>query len=218
MDVRMATVGPFQENSYLLRAAPDAASAIFVDPGDEAERLAAMLDETGAGLEAILVTHCHIDHIGAVAHLARLTGAPVYAPAVERELLLDPNAYVRFEGLPEMEGWEAEHLLSGGEKLQLAGFDIEVLSTPGHSPGHLTYVLDAEESEAGPVLASGDVLFQGSIGRTDLPGSDHQTLMDSLSALVSRFPDQTPVLPGHMGVTTIGQEKATNPFLAGLPA
>ena len=214
----MATVGPFQENSYLLRTTPEAASAVFVDPGDEAERLAAMLDETGARLEAILVTHCHIDHIGAVAHLARQTGAPVYAPAAERELLRDPNAYVRFEGLPEMEGWEAEHLLSGGEKLELAGFDIEVLSTPGHSPGHLTYVLDADEAEAGPVLASGDVLFQGSIGRTDLPGSDHQTLTDSLAALVARFPDQTPVLPGHMGVTTIGQEKATNPFLAGLPA
>lgn len=214
----MATVGPFQENSYLLRATPDSESAIFVDPGDEGQQLESMLQESGAQLEAILVTHCHIDHIGAVAHLARQTGAPVYAPAVERDLLLDPNAYVRFEGLPEMEGWDAEHLLSGGEQLKIAGFDIEVLSTPGHSPGHLTYVMNAEASDAGDVLASGDVLFQGSIGRTDLPGSDHATLMESLSGLVERFPHETPVLPGHMGVTTIGQEKATNPFLAGLPA
>lgn len=214
----MATVGPFQENSYLLRPSAEAPAAILVDPGDEAPRLAAMLEETGAGLDAILVTHCHIDHIGAVAQLARETGAPVYAPLEEADWLRDPNAYVRFEGLPEMEGWEAEHLLSGGEKLEIAGFDIEVLSTPGHSPGHLTYALDADASDAGTVLASGDVLFQGSIGRTDLPGSEHERLMESLALLAGRFPDQTAVLPGHMGVTTIGQEKATNPFLAGLPA
>lgn len=218
MDVRMATVGPFQENSYLLRPTATADAAVLVDPGDEPERLMAMLEESGAGLEAILVTHCHIDHIGAVAHLARKTGAPVYAPAEEKDWLSDPNAYVRFEGLPEMEGWDAEHLLSGGEKLEVAGFEIDVLSTPGHSPGHLTYALNAEQSEAGTVLASGDVLFQGSVGRTDLPGSDHATLMASLADLASSFPDETPVLPGHMGVTTIGREKATNPFLAGLPA
>lgn len=218
MDVRMATVGPFQENSYLLRATSSSPSAIFVDPGDEAGHLASMLEESGASLEAILVTHCHIDHIGAVAALARQTGAPVYAPQVEKELLSDPNSYVRFEGMPPVEGWDAEHLLSGGEKLELAGFDIDVLSTPGHSPGHLTYAIDADASESGTILASGDVLFQGSIGRTDLPGSDHQQLMESLAALVAQFPDETPVLPGHMGVTTIGQEKATNPFLVGLPA
>lgn len=214
----MATVGPFQENSYLLRSSAESPSAVFVDPGDEAQHLLSMLEETGASLEAILVTHCHIDHIGAVAALARETGAPVYAPRDEVELIRDPNAYVRFEGMPPVEGWDPEHLLSGGEKLELAGFDIEVLSTPGHSPGHLTYALESADSEAGTVLASGDVLFQGSIGRTDLPGCDHQQLMDSLAGLVSRFGDETPVLPGHMGVTTIGQEKATNPFLAGLPA
>lgn len=214
----MATVGPFQENSYLLRPSAESPSAVFVDPGDEAQHLLAMLGETGSSLEAILVTHGHIDHIGAVAELARATGAPVYAPRDEAELLRDPNAYVRFEGIPPIEGWDPEHLLSGGEQLELAGFDIEVLSTPGHSPGHLTYAIDAAESSDGTVLASGDVLFQGSVGRTDLPGSDHQQLMDSLAHLLSRFGDETPVLPGHMGVTTIGQEKATNPFLAGLPA
>lgn len=218
MEARVATVGPFQENSYLLRTAPDSPRAVIVDPGDEAERLAGMIADSGAELEAILVTHCHVDHIGAVAQLARRFGAPVYAPQAEKEMLSDPNAYVRFEGLPELEGWEAENLLAGGEALELAGFGVEVLSTPGHSPGHLTYVLEAPGADSGPVLASGDVLFQGSIGRTDLPGSDHDTLMASLASLVGRFPDETPVLPGHMGVTTIGNEKATNPFLAGLPA
>ncbi len=218
MDVRMATVGPFQENSYLLRAAADAPKAIFVDPGDEGERLAGMLEETGAELEAILVTHCHVDHVGAVAHLARLTGAPVYAPEAERDWLRDPNQATSLVGLPPMEGWEAEHFVSGGERLDLAGFTIDVISTPGHSPGHVTYALEAEGSPVGTVLASGDVLFQNSVGRTDLPGADHARLMQSIAGLVDRFPDETPVLPGHMGVTTLGQEKATNPFLADLPA
>ncbi len=93
-----------------------------------------------------------------------------------------------------------------------------MIPTPGHSPGHVTYALEAEGSPVGTVLASGDVLFQSSVGRTDLPGSDHGRLMQSIAGLVDRFPDETPVLPGHMGVTTLGQEKATNPFLADLPA
>jgi len=218
MDVRMATVGPFQENSYLLRAGEQATRAPFVDPGDEGERLAGMLAETGAELEAILITHCHVDHVGAVAHLARLTGAPVYAPEAEQDWLRDPNTATSLVGLPPMEGWEAEHLVRGGERLELAGFTIDILSTPGHSPGHVTYALEAEGSPVGTVLASGDVLFQGSVGRTDLPGADHGVLLQSIAGLAARFPDETPVLPGHMGVTTLGQEKATNPFLADLPA
>lgn len=218
MDVRMATVGPFQENSYLLRAGEQATRALFVDPGDEGERLAGMLADTGAELEAILITHCHVDHVGAVAHLARLTGAPVYAPEGERDWLRDPNTATSLVGLPPMEGWEAEHLVRGGERLELAGFTIDVLSTPGHSPGHVTYALEAEGSPVGTVLASGDVLFQGSVGRTDLPGGDHGRLLQSIAELAARYPDETAVLPGHMGVTTLGQEKATNPFLADLPA
>ncbi|MFM8560560.1 MAG: MBL fold metallo-hydrolase [Solirubrobacterales bacterium] len=218
MDVRMATVGPFQENSYLLRAGEQATRALFVDPGDEGERLAGMLADTGAELEAILITHCHVDHVGAVAHLARLTGAPVYAPEAEQDWLRDPNTATSLVGLPPMEGWEAEHLVRGGERLELAGYTIAVLATPGHSPGHVTYALEAEGSPVGTVLASGDVLFQGSVGRTDLPGADHGRLLQSIAELAAQFPDETPVLPGHMGVTTLGQEKATNPFLADLPA
>lgn len=214
----MATVGPFQENSYLLRAGEEATRALFVDPGDEGERLAGMLADTGAELEAILITHCHVDHVGAVAHLARLTGAPVYAPEGEQDWLRDPNTATSLVGLPPMEGWEAEHLVRGGERLELAGFTIDVISTPGHSPGHVTYALEAQGSPVGTVLASGDVLFQGSVGRTDLPGGDHGRLLQSIAELGARFPDETPVLPGHMGVTTLGQEKATNPFLADLPA
>ncbi|HEY0361642.1 MAG TPA: MBL fold metallo-hydrolase, partial [Solirubrobacteraceae bacterium] len=108
-----------------------------------------------------------------------------------------------------VEPWEADQPLDGGERLQLAGLDIEVVSTPGHSPGHVTYAIDG-------ALFSGDVLFQNSIGRTDLPGADHATLMASIAALLERFDDDTTVHPGHMGLTTLGRERATNPFLQAL--
>jgi len=108
-----------------------------------------------------------------------------------------------------VEGWEAEHALDGGDTLQLDGLDVEVIATPGHSPGHVTFAIDG-------ALFSGDVLFQGSIGRTDLPGADHATLMASIAALLERFDDETPVHPGLMGLTTLGRERATNPFLQAL--
>jgi hydroxyacylglutathione hydrolase len=140
-----------------------------------------------------------------VAPVARSTGAPVYCPRDELPVLRDPGAFYPPMFGP-IEGWEAEHAIDGGERLQLAGFDVDVIATPGHSPGHVTFVLDG-------ALFSGDVLFQGSIGRTDLPGADHATLMASIATLLERFDDDTRVHPGHMGLTTLGRERATNPFL-----
>jgi len=215
----MLTVGPVQENCYLLRTSGEATSAIIVDPGEEADRLLEAIAETGATLEAILLTHTHFDHVGAVAPVARATGAPVYCPALETQVLADIMAYVPWEGFGPYESWDAEHTVAGGEHLQLAGFEIDVLFTPGHSPGHVTYALAVPgQDELGTVLASGDVLFQGSVGRTDLPGGDHATLLRSIADLAERYDDETPVLPGHMGVTTIGRERAGNPFLQDLPA
>jgi glyoxylase-like metal-dependent hydrolase (beta-lactamase superfamily II) len=128
--------------------------------------------------------------------------------------------YVPWPGFGPYESWEAERTVEGGERLELAGFEIDVIFTPGHSPGHVTYAFapDPEHPDVPVVLASGDVLFQGSIGRTDLPGGDHATLMRSIAGLAERFGDDTLVLPGHMGVTDLGRERATNPFLEGLPA
>ena len=206
MDVRMFTVGAIQENCFLFRR--DASrQALVVDPGDEAPRLIAAVEELGVDVEAILLTHTHFDHIGAVAPLAEATGAPVWCPEIEKPVLADPMAWTP-PGFGPFEGYEADHDLNGGEKLELAGFDIDVIHTPGHSPGHVTFSIPDEQA-----VFSGDVLFQGSVGRVDLPGGDGPTLMRTLQDLVSSLPDETRVYPGHMGLTTIGAERQTNPFL-----
>ncbi len=211
LDVRMFTVGPVQENCFVVRR-PEADTAVLVDPGEEADRL---LEALGAlqidTVEAILLTHCHFDHIGAVAPVARATGAPVYCPEREQPLLVNINDYVPWAEFGPFESYEPDHLLAGGEALSLAGIDFEVLFTPGHSPGHLTYATEG-------ALFSGDVLFQGSVGRVDLPGGDWPTLLGSIGGLLERFPPETTVYPGHMGITTLGRERQTNPFLTELAA
>lgn len=212
IEVRSFTVGPVAENSYLFRR-EGADRALLVDPGDEAPVLLGAIAELGVELEAILLTHTHFDHVGAVAELARETGAKVWCPEIEVPILADINAYMRFPGLGPFESYDADHTVAGGEELELAGLTFDVLFTPGHSPGHVTYSVRDEAA-----LFSGDVLFEGSVGRTDLPGGDWPTLARSIRALLERFDDETAVYPGHMGVTTLGRERATNPFLADLGA
>jgi hydroxyacylglutathione hydrolase len=202
MRARGFTVGPLQENCWVIE---EGARAIVVDPGDEAERLIEELE--GLTVDAILLTHTHFDHVGAVAALARHTGAPVFCPATEVFILQDINAYV-FPGYGPYEPYDPEETIEGGEHLTLAGLEIDVLFTPGHSPGHVSFSIPDHQ-----LLLSGDVLFQGSIGRTDLPGGDPERLMESIAMLLDTLSDDTRVLPGHMGVTTLGRERHTNPFL-----
>jgi hydroxyacylglutathione hydrolase len=210
MDVRMFTVGAVAENCYLVRR-DDSDRALIVDPGDEAERILAPVRELGLTVEAILITHCHFDHIGAVAPVARETEATVYCPQIEVPVLADIMSWVPGGMFGPFESYEADETLSGGETLELAGLELDVIFTPGHSPGHLTYSVRGEDA-----IFSGDVLFQGSVGRVDLPGGDWETLLESIRGLVDSHPAETTVYPGHMGITTLGAERASNPFLAEL--
>lgn len=211
MEVRMFTVGPVAENCFVIRR-EEATEALIVDPGDEPDRIMAPIRELGLTVPAILLTHCHFDHVGAVAPLARETGAAVYCPELETGILADIESYT-WPGIGPYESYEADQTVAGGEKLELAGFEIDVIFTPGHSPGHVTYAIP----EHGALL-SGDVLFQGSVGRVDLPGGDWPTLIGSIERLVADYPPETTVLPGHGPSTSLGDELAGNPFLAELKA
>ncbi len=205
MDVRMFTVGPVAENCFIVRR-DEAREALIVDPGEEADKLLGALEALDLELQAILLTHTHFDHVGAVAPIARATGAPVYCPQLEVTVLQDIMAYVPWPGFGPFESWDPEETVAGGEQLELAGFTIDVHFTPGHSPGHVSYAIE-------DALFSGDVLFEGSVGRVDLPGGDWPTLARSIESLLERYPDEQRVFPGHMGLTTLGRERATNPFL-----
>lgn len=209
LEVRRLTVGPIAENCFIFRQ-EGASKALVVDPGEEPERILTEIEQTGAEVEAILITHCHFDHVGAVAPLARATGAPVYVPEIETPILADITTFT-MPGFGPYESYEADEVVKGGEALELAGLTLDVLFTPGHSPGHVTYAVRDEEA-----IFSGDVLFQGSVGRVDLPGGDGPTLMRSIQALLDAHSAETTVYPGHMGNTTLGAERATNPFLAEL--
>jgi glyoxylase-like metal-dependent hydrolase (beta-lactamase superfamily II) len=200
-------LGPIQTNCYVVRAERGAPEAVVVDPGADAATLRLELARSAASCAAILITHGHFDHLGAVADLAEASGAPVYMPEGERELLehYGDHAPLGFPG----RAYTADHLLRGGETLELAGLSFDVLSIPGHSPAHLAYAADG-------TLFSGDLLFAGSVGRVDLPGADWDTLLDSVRTLADRFDAGTTVYPGHGSPTTLGRELERNPFLAEL--
>lgn len=209
IEVQMLTVGPLAENCFLLRR-EGSDRVLVVDPGEEPERILAAVSDWDGEVEAILLTHTHFDHVGAVAPVAKATGAPVYCPEMEVPILADIMSFT-FPGYGPYESYDADETVSGGETLELAGLELDVIHTPGHSPGHVTYSVRGEDA-----IFSGDVLFQGSVGRVDLPGGDGPTLLASIASLLDTHPDETVVHPGHMGMTTLGAERATNPFLGSL--
>jgi glyoxylase-like metal-dependent hydrolase (beta-lactamase superfamily II) len=207
--VEQLSLGPIGTNCYVVRADATASEAVVVDPSGDATELRLTLAGWGARCAAILVTHGHWDHLVGVADLAEGTGAPVYMAEGERELLEDPNRYTP-PGLA-LTPRTPDVLLRGGETVEAARIAFDVLAVPGHSPAHLAFHADGG-------LFSGDVLFAGSVGRTDLPGADWGTLLESIRSLVDAYPPETVVYPGHGPATTLGDELARNPFLADLRA
>jgi len=203
-------LGPIGTNCYVVRSERGAKEAVVVDPSGDAATIRLELAPMGATCAAILVTHSHWDHILGLADLAEETGVTVYGPEGEADVLERPNEY--FAGLGvSLRGWKPDTLLAGGETIEAAGMSFEVMAVPGHSPGHLAYYADG-------ALFSGDVLFAGSVGRTDLPRGDWDELLASIRALSERFPPETVVYSGHGPETTIGTEMQRNPFLAELRA
>jgi len=202
-------LGPIGTNCYVVRAERDASEAVVVDPGGDAARLRLELAGMNARCAAILVTHGHWDHLGAVADLAEGTGAPVYMAEEERVLLEDVNSFTP-PGV-QIRPYTPDVLLQGDETLELAGISFTTLRIPGHSPAHLAYYADG-------CVFSGDLVFAGSVGRTDLPGADWDTLVGSVRMLADRFAPETVVYPGHGPETTLGAELERNPFLAELRA
>ena len=201
-------LGPIGTNCYVVRAERGAPEAVVVDPGGDATSLRLEIARMAVVVAGILVTHTHYDHIGAVADLAETTGAPVYVSEVEADVLARPAGYYPAQ---RIRPWEAEVQLSGDETIDLAGISFQTVQVPGHSPGHLAFYADLS-------LFSGDVLFAGSVGRTDLPMASWETLVESIRALVDRFPPETVVYSGHGPPTILGAELARNPFLTELRA
>ena len=202
-------LGPIGTNCYVVRAERGSQDAVVVDPGDDAAHLRLELAGMGARCAAILITHGHWDHLGGVADLAEGTGAPVHMANDERLLLEDVNSFVP-PGV-HLRAYTPDVLLQGDEVLELAGISFQTLRVPGHSPAHLAYAADGS-------IFSGDLVFAGSVGRTDLPGADWDTLVASIRMLAERYPPETIVFPGHGPETTLGAELARNPFLSELLA
>jgi hydroxyacylglutathione hydrolase len=207
--VEQLELGPLGTNCYLVRADEAASEAAVVDPSGDAATIRLRLAAIGAKCAAVLVTHAHFDHILGVADLAEGTGAPVYAPEGERAMLEQPERFTP-AGVT-VRAVSPDVPLSGGESIEVAGITFSVLAVPGHSPAHLAYAAEG-------VVFSGDVLFAGSVGRTDFPGSDWETLLGSIRTLIATCPPETRVCPGHGPTTTLGAELERNPFLADLRA
>jgi hydroxyacylglutathione hydrolase len=202
-------LGPIATNCYVVRSDRGASEAVVVDPSGSAAELRLELARMGAACTAILVTHGHWDHLVGVAELAEGTGAKVHM-AEDEKFMIERAAEFAPPGI-RVRPFEPDVLLAGDETLDLAGISFETVRVPGHSPGHLAFHADGH-------LFSGDVLFAGSVGRTDLPLADWDVLAESIRVLVERFSPETVVCPGHGPETTLGAEVSHNPFLAPLRA
>ena len=209
MILKMLTVGPFQENCYIIGDEESAVGAI-VDPGDEAARIAMAVEETNLEIGSIIVTHAHIDHVGAVVVLVDEYACPVLMHAEAEPMLRQLPTQAMMMGMRFGKVPSVDRHVEDEEILEVGDLSLRSLYTPGHAPGHLAFYAEEE----GLVL-SGDALFAGSVGRVDLPGGSMEVLMRSIEDRLLTLPDDTLVYSGHGPRTTIGNERTSNPFLQG---
>lgn len=208
MIIETLQLGPVGTNAYIIGDNVTHRAAV-VDPGDEAPRVLAVLRRLGLSVEAIVVTHAHVDHIGGVGPLVDATRAPFLLYEAELPVLQVAAEWAAAFGMSIPHPPVPDRLLREGEVLTLAGAAFNVVHTPGHSPGHMCLLGDG-------IAFVGDVIFQGSIGRTDLPGGDYDALLRSIATHLLPLPDATVLYNGHGPATTVGRERRTNPFLVGL--
>jgi hydroxyacylglutathione hydrolase len=204
--ITQLTVGAFQENCYLV-ADPDSDAIVIVDPGSEGDRLIAEIEKTGRRLEAIWITHAHVDHIGAIAPVKQRWDVPVWLHPLDEPLYRVGGRQAQLYGVPYDEPPPPDMQFEDGATIRVGSLELSVMHCPGHAPGHV--VLHG----SGHALV-GDCLFAGSIGRTDLPFSNASQLEESLKKITA-LPAETVVHPGHGDITTIGAERISNPFLNG---
>jgi len=206
-EIMQLPLGPLQTNCYLL-GCEETMEAAVIDPAWDGRHIAETAVEKGYIITHILLTHAHFDHVGGLAELKEETNAPIYIHPDAVSMLQQAGTSAAYFGIALPPPPNADIMLAENDVIKVGNLELNVLFTPGHAPGHVCFYLQAHD-----VLFDGDVLFQQSIGRTDLPGGDMQTLMDSIRTKLLPLPDQTHVLNGHGPATTIGQEKAMNPFL-----
>jgi len=183
--------------------------AIVIDPGDEVEKVGALLHKHGLTVAAIVATHGHIDHVGGIAKLKALTGAPAMIHEADMPMYENIALQAQWLGVPPPETTEIDNHLRDGQALEFGKHKLEVRHTPGHSPGSVSFIVPA----GSPIVFAGDTLFAGSIGRTDLWGGSFDQIINSIRSSLFSLPDDSVVLPGHGPRTTIGVERTTNPFL-----
>ena len=209
MIVRMVTVGPFQENCYVI-GDENTGTGALIDPGDEAARIAIAVEGTNLEISQIIVTHAHIDHVGAIAQLADEYACPVLMHEEAEAMLQTVPQQAMMMGMRFGKVPEVDRNITDFEVVEVGPLKLHALYTPGHAPGHLSFLVENES-----LVFSGDALFAGSVGRTDLPGGNMELLMRSIEERLLPLPDETRVLSGHGPETTIGRERMTNPFLQG---